>query len=64
MPYISFKPGSTEEVMKEILRSARQQPVGSKERAELFSKYNEIKTKYVNSMAYQEIDKYIERVSK
>ena len=26
--------------------------------------YNEIKTKYVNSMAYQEIDKYIERVSK
>ena len=35
----------TEEVMKEILRSARQQPVGSKERAELFSKYNEIKTK-------------------
>jgi tetratricopeptide (TPR) repeat protein len=26
--------------------------------------YNEVKTKYVNSMAYQEIDKYIERVSK
>jgi tetratricopeptide (TPR) repeat protein len=26
--------------------------------------YNEIKTKYVNSMAYQEIDTYIERVSK
>ena len=26
--------------------------------------YREVKTKYVNSMAYQEIDKYIERVSK
>ena len=26
--------------------------------------YREIKTKYVNSMAYQDIDKYIERVSK
>ncbi len=26
--------------------------------------YNEIKNKYVNSMAYQEIDKYIERLSK
>lgn len=35
----------TEEVMKEILRSAKQQPVGSKERADLFAKYNEIKTK-------------------
>lgn len=35
----------TEEVMKEILRSAQQQPLGSKERAELFAKYNEIKTK-------------------
>lgn len=35
----------TEEVMKEILRSAKQQPVGSKERAELFSKYNDIKAK-------------------
>lgn len=31
--------------MKEILRSAKQQPVGSKERADLFAKYNEIKTK-------------------
>lgn len=35
----------TEEVMKEILRSAKQQPVGSKDRADLFAKYNEIKTK-------------------
>ena len=35
----------TEEVMKEILRSAKQQQVGSKERAELFAKYNDIKTK-------------------
>lgn len=35
----------SEEVMKEILRSAKQQPVGSKERADLFAKYNEIKTK-------------------
>ena len=35
----------TDEVMKEILRSARQQPAGSKERADLFAKYNEIKTK-------------------
>ena len=35
----------TEEVMKEILRSAKQQTVGSKERADLFAKYNEIKTK-------------------
>lgn len=35
----------TEEVIKEILRSARQQPVGSKERADLFAKYNDIKTK-------------------
>ena len=26
--------------------------------------YREIKNKYVNSMAYQEVDKYIERVSK
>ncbi|MBO7609641.1 MAG: hypothetical protein J6S96_05525 [Muribaculaceae bacterium] len=33
----------TEEVLKEILRSARQQPVGSKERAELYAKYNDIK---------------------
>ena len=31
--------------MKEILRSAKQQPVGSKERADLFAKYNEIKAK-------------------
>lgn len=36
---------STEEVMKEILRSAKQQPIGSKERADLFAKYNEIKSK-------------------
>lgn len=36
---------STEEVMKEILLSARKQPVGSKERADLFAKYNDIKTK-------------------
>lgn len=35
----------TEVVMKEILRSAKHQPVGSKERAELFAKYNDIKTK-------------------
>ena len=35
----------TEEVMKEILRSAKQQPLGSKERADLFAKYNDIKTK-------------------
>lgn len=35
----------TDEVMKEILRSAKQQPVGSKERADLFAKYNEIKSK-------------------
>ena len=34
---------STEEVLKEILRSARQQPVGSKERADLYAKYNDIK---------------------
>ena len=33
----------TEEVLKEILRSAKQQPVGSKERAELYAKYNDIK---------------------
>ena len=33
----------TEEVLKEILRSARQQPVGSKERADLYAKYNDIK---------------------
>lgn len=35
----------TETVMKEILRSARHQPMGTKERADLFAKYNEIKTK-------------------
>lgn len=33
----------TEEVLKEILRSAKQQKVGSKERADLFAKYNDIK---------------------
>ena len=33
----------TEEVLKEILRSAKQQPSGSKERADLFAKYNDIK---------------------
>lgn len=33
----------TEEVLKEILRSARNQPIGSKERADLFAKYNDIK---------------------
>lgn len=33
----------TEEVLKEILRSAKQQPLGSKERAELYAKYNDIK---------------------
>lgn len=33
----------TEEVLKEILRSAKQQPVGSKERADLYAKYNDIK---------------------
>lgn len=35
----------TEVVLKEILNSARQQPMGSKERADLFAKYNDIKTK-------------------
>ena len=34
---------STEEVLKEILRSAKQQPIGSKERADLYAKYNDIK---------------------
>ena len=33
----------TEEVLKEILRSAKQQPVGSNERADLYAKYNDIK---------------------
>lgn len=33
----------TEDVLKEILRSAKQQPVGSKERAELYAKYNDIR---------------------
>lgn len=33
----------TEQVLKEILRSAQQQPVGSKERADLYAKYNDIK---------------------
>lgn len=35
----------SDEVAKEILLSAKKQPVGSKERAELFAKYNEIRTK-------------------
>ena len=34
---------STDEVLKEILRSAKQQAIGSKERADLFAKYNDIK---------------------
>ena len=33
----------TEEVLKEILRSAKQQTIGSKERADLYAKYNDIK---------------------
>lgn len=33
----------TDEVLKEILRSAKQQPLGSKERADLYAKYNDIK---------------------
>lgn len=33
----------TEEVLKEILRSAKQQPIGSKDRADLYAKYNDIK---------------------
>lgn len=33
----------TDEVLKEILRSAKQQPIGSKERADLYAKYNDIK---------------------
>lgn len=33
----------TDEVLKEILRSAKLQKVGSKERADLFAKYNDIK---------------------
>lgn len=33
----------TEDVLKEILRSARHQPMGSKERADLFAKYNDIR---------------------
>ena len=33
----------TEEVLKEILRSAKQQPIGSKERADLYAKYHELK---------------------
>lgn len=33
----------TDEVLKEILRSAKQQAIGSKERADLFAKYNDIK---------------------
>lgn len=33
----------TESVLKEILRSARHQPMGSKERADLFAKYNDIR---------------------
>lgn len=34
---------TTEEIIKEITRAAEQQPVGSKERADLFIKLNEIK---------------------
>lgn len=34
-----------EEVAKEILLAAKKQPVGSKERADLFAKYNEIRAK-------------------
>lgn len=34
-----------EEVAKEILLSAKKQPLGSKERADLFAKYNEIRAK-------------------
>lgn len=30
-------------ILKEILRSAKNQPIGSKERADLFAKYNDIK---------------------
>jgi len=33
----------TEEVLKEILRSAKQQPIGSKERADLYAKYHDLK---------------------
>ena len=33
----------SEVVLKEILRSAQQQPIGSKERADLYAKYNDIK---------------------
>ena len=39
---------STEEVLKEILRSAKQQPIGSKERADLYAKYNDIKKESEN----------------
>lgn len=35
----------TETVMKEILRSAMQLPIGSKDRADLFVRYNDIKLK-------------------
>ena len=38
----------SEQVLKEILRSARSQPVGSKERAELFAKYNDIRQESEN----------------
>lgn len=34
-----------EEVAKEVLLAAKKQPVGSKERADLFAKYNEIRAK-------------------
>lgn len=40
----------TEEVLKEILRSARNQPIGSKERADLFAKYNDIKDEYEHTV--------------
>ena len=44
----------TEEVLKEILRSAKQQPSGSKERADLFAKYNDIKRENEQSVSVQQ----------
>lgn len=41
----------TQAVLKEILRSAYQQPVGSKERADLFAKYNDIKKDNENTVS-------------
>lgn len=46
----------TDEVLKEVLRSAKQQPLGSKERAELFARYNDIK-KENESVTEKETDK-------